>query len=309
MPDSLAQLLSRPPIALTLAGCLVALLFTLTLLVYLAFKEGREITFWPPRLGPRLSSSTRPRKVAGRRLFEYKGLYPVDLAPRSNLPSLNSETYVHALRFFLQKDVYDRLAAMDLVYLREDNRRYLGDVLPTDSTKLYEQLIDKYALEEFQAAYSQETRRLFRNVERIVNDLGDTLSGIKFEILLHDVRNPLRSIIAVKNAQEVSGRRLYDPSTRFVVQYVKHQGKHLIEAMESGSKVAYPKQFTQGKKVKATTTPLYDDGYGLIGILCFNIDIETVGALDEDGKRNFFANYMQTQGETPEFEREEAPVV
>ncbi len=309
MTEALTQLLSRPPVAISLLALLVVLIITLTLLVYFAFREGREITLWPPRLGPRpTSSGTHQTKIEGRRLFEYKGFYPVDIAPRTNLPSLNSDTYVHALRYFLQKDIYDRLAAMDLVYLREDNRRHLGDVLPTEAARLYEQLIDKYSLEDFQAKYSQETRRLFRNVERIINDLGDTLAGVNFEILLHDVRNPLRSIIAVKNSQEVSGRRLYDPSTRFVVQYVKHQGKHLIEAMESGSKVSYLKQFRQGKRVKASTTPLYDERYGLIGILCFNIDIETIGAFDEDGKMRFFANYTRTLGEAPEFEREEAPV-
>ena len=260
------------------------------------------------RLGfrERREAGTRQRTIKGRRLFEYEGLYPVDIAPRTNLPSLNSDTYVHALRYFLKEDVHDRLAAMDLVYLREDNRQHLGDVLPTEETNPYEQLIDKYSLEEFQVTYSQEARGLFRNVERIVNDLGDTLSGVNFEVLLHDVRNPLRSIIAVKNA--FSGRRLYDPSTRFVVQYVRHQGKHLIEAMQSGSLVAYPKQFTQGKRVKATTTPLYDDRYGLIGILCLNIDIETIGAFDEDERMRFFDNYARTFGETPVWEREEAPV-
>jgi len=245
-------------------------------------------------------------KITGKRLFEYKGYYPVDIATRSNLPSLNPEIFLKALNFFLEK-ANDRLAAMDLVYLREDNRRHLGDVLRPEGVHAYEQLIAKYDLSHFQATYSRETRRLFRNVERIVDDLGDTLRGVYFEIILHDVRNPLRSIIAVKNSNEVSKRRINDPSTRFVVQYVKNQGKDLIDAMESGSKVAYPKQFTKERQLKATTTPLFDDRYGLIGILCFNIDVCAIQALDATGIQQFIRSYIKTEGVTPQFERDEAP--
>lgn len=305
MVDFLTQILSDPIAAVSVAVVLVLLIVALAVLVLFAYREGREITFWPPRIGPRVTGSEE--RIEGRRLFEYKGYYPVDVAPGTNLPSLNSETYVRAVRYFLEKDIYDRLAAMDLVYLREDNRRHLGDVLPPEASPLYDRLVRKYRLSDFRARYSQETRRLFRNVKKIVNDLGDTLRGIHFEILLHDVRNPLRSIIAARNASEVSGRRLHDPSTRFVVQYVRHQGKHLIEAMESGSKVAYPKQFLQTKKVKATTTPLYDERYGLIGILCFNIDVEAITKLDADGRAVFFENYTKTEGETPPFEKDSAP--
>ena len=77
--------------------------------------------------------------------------------------------------------------------------------------------------------------------------------------------------------------------------------------MQSGSKVAYPKQFTISKRVKATTIPLHDDRYGLIGLICFNIDIDAVRALTPEGQRLFFENYVKTFGETPEFEKEHAP--
>jgi predicted transcriptional regulator YheO len=246
-------------------------------------------------------------KIEGRRLFEYKGYYPVDLAPRTNSPSLNPKLFARALKLFLSDNTYDRLAAMDLVYLREDNRNHLGDVLSADAVPMYERLLSKYELREFQRDFSAETERLLRNTIRIVNDLGDTLSGVYFEVLLHNVRNPLRSIIAARNSGEVSGRRIGDPSTRFVVQYVRNQGRQLIDAMTSGSKIAYPKQFNRSKKVKATTTPLYDDQYGLIGILCFNVDIDAVGTLDDHGKAEFLAKYIKTQGETPAFELDAAP--
>ncbi len=213
---------------------------------------------------------------------------------------------MEAIKFLLGNQ-HDRLAAMDLVYLREDNRQSLGDVLAPEHEPLYQRLIEKYELAHFQSNYSIESERLFSNTIRIVNDLGDMLSGIYFEIILHDVRNPLRSIIAIKNSEEVSQRRMHGPSTRFVVQYVKHQGRHLIDAMESGSKVAYPKQFTTTRKVKATTTPIFDARYGLVGILCFNIDIAAVNAMTTKRKKRFFESYSRTFGETPKFEKNDAP--
>jgi len=124
-------------------------------------------------------------------------------------------------------------------------------------------------------------------------------------MLLHNVRNPLRSIIAARNSERISGRKLFDPSTRFVVQYVKNQGRELIRAMQGGGKVSYLKQFHRTKQVKATTTPLYHKQYGLIGILCLNIDIDAVRALDPAGQEEFFRSYVKNSGQTPRFDLED----
>ena len=293
----LALVLSKPLVALSFSVLFVTSLVTAFGLVWAMHTKKKP--------HPRVTSES---KIDGCRLFQYAGYYPIDLATGSNKPSLNSQVFAKAIRFFLRKK-YDRLAAMDLVYLREDNRCHGVDVLLPKYLELYRQLIDKYDLYDFQKYPSRETEALLGNARQIVHDLGDTLKGVSFEILLHDVRNPLRSIIAVKNSDEVSNRRLNDPSTRFVVQYVKHQGKHLLGAFDAGSKVAYPKQFTSTKKVKATTTPLYDSRYGLIGILCFNIDVDAIlGLKTKSQKERFFRQYVATYGETPEFEKEDAPV-
>jgi len=254
MIDLLTTILSTTAGAIIALILVLALLSTIIGLFVFAIRQGREVSLWPPRIGPR--EIPKELRIEGRRLFQYEGYYPVDIEPQSNRPSLNPETYVRALEFFLRKDKFDRLAAMDLVYLRQDNKTHSGDLLPSHADETYNRLIDKYDLTHFESTYAEETRRLFRNIKRIVNDIGDTLRGIGFEIILHDVRNPLRSIIAISNSEEVSQRSLHGPSTRFVVQYVKHQGKHLLEAFnDDGRKVGYPKQFTSTKKVKATTTP------------------------------------------------------
>lgn len=245
-------------------------------------------------------------KIEGRRLFEYEGLYPLEIEPGTNIPSVSKNAYINALLYFLNKD-YDKLAAMDLVYLREDNKLSMMDIVAPEDEHLYEKLLHKYELHAFKDNFDSESKLLFRNAERIVNDIGSTLSGMHCEILLHDVRNPLRSIIAAKNTENISKRRLHDPSTRFVVEYMKNQGRHLMGAMSNGSKVAYPKCFTKTKIVKATTTPLFDERYGLIGILCFNIDIDRINNLNAKERTEFFSRYTETIGDTPEFEKVNAP--
>ncbi|HJQ32080.1 MAG TPA: PAS domain-containing protein [Pyrinomonadaceae bacterium] len=262
--------------------------------------RGRPLRDWAP-CGP-----DKAGLVEGKRLFQHSGYYPISLAPGTNVPSLNRQIFLKAVHYFLRDDCYDRLAAMDLVYLREDNIDRKGDILPDTALPLYENLIEKYDLLDFIENFGEENAQIFGNFKRLVNDLGDTLSDIYLEILLHNVRNPLRSIIAARNTERVSGRSLYDPSTRFVIQYVKNQGRRLVRALEGGSEVSYLKQFTPTKRVKATTTPLYHERYGLIGILCLNIDVDVVKGLDKRGRMEFFDNYVKNRGYTPRFERRRA---
>lgn len=240
-------------------------------------------------------------RIDGLRLFQHPGFYPIDLAHGSNYPSVNSTKFGRAIDFLL-RDHDDRLAAMDLVYLREDNAGHVPDVVPDTHLARYKKLVDKYSLAAFIRDFAGEKERVFRNYKQLVYDIGATVDDVFLEILLHDVRNPIRSIVAARNSKRVSGRAEGEPSTRFVVQYVRDQGRHLISAMEGGSKVAYLKQFTNSKKVKATTTPVYDDRYGLVGILCVNIDVDAVESLDKKGRDEFFENYVRNSGRTPQFE-------
>jgi predicted transcriptional regulator YheO len=309
--SDLIHLLATPWVTATAMAMLILLVLTFVISMAWALRQGREVVYWPPRIGPRPSAPTpsaSPHQrgpISGSRLFQHQGYYPIDLELGTNIPSLNQTIFVKAIHHFLH-EVDDRRAAMDLVYLREDNRAD-HDILLPQHLQAYGELIEKYGLQDFQQNHSAETDRLFRNTKRLVADLGATLRGVNFEILLHDVRNPLRSVIAACNTEGISNRQVGSPSTRFVVQYLRHQGKHLI-ALNIDNKAAYPKYLYQDKLVKATTTPLFDDQHGLIGLLCFNIDVNAVNGLGEQERQAFFDNYTRTSGEPPEFERDEAPV-
>lgn len=234
--------------------------------------------------------------IDGNRLFQHKGYYPIDLS-KNNSPSLNSRIYLKAMSFLLQ-DVFDRLAAIDLVFLREDNAP--NEILRSAKARqLYDALIEKYELSEFVNRFDEEKNRIFCNYRQIVDDIGATFKGVFLEVLLHNVMNPLKSVIAIHHADKISGRRLGAASTRFVVQYVKNQGRFLLTT--STGYASYPKELLPGKTVKATTTPIFHPRYGLVAIMCINIDVDAVSALDKKGIENFIEKFIATDGLVPPF--------
>ncbi|HEX7313771.1 MAG TPA: TIR domain-containing protein [Pyrinomonadaceae bacterium] len=245
------------------------------------------------------SLGVRPTTLAGKRLFEYKGYYPIELLNGRN-PVFSKIIFFKAIEYFSKHR--DDMAATDLVYLWEANRGHIEDRFTEDEAQQYNSFITHYNIRYFLDEFDSEHKRIFSNYIKLVNDIGDTLEGVFFEILLHDVRNPIRSIIAARNTQGISNRKVGEPSTRFVVQYVKEQGRRLLAALESGSKVAYRKQFELNKFVKATTIPIWDSKYGLVGMFCINIDINQIELLNEEGIKGFIQNYIHNTGKTPEFE-------
>lgn len=243
----------------------------------------------------------RPTIMAGKRLFEYEGYYPIELVD-GRKPIFSKNIFFKAIKYF--SEYRDDMAATDLVYLWEANRGHIGDSFTKEETDQYNNFINHYNIRHFLNEFESEHKRIFSNYIKLVNDIGATLEGVFFEILLHDVRNPIRSIIACMNTEGLSNRKVGDPSTRFVVQYVKEQGRRLLDALESGDKVAYRKQFESDKFVKATTIPIWDTKYGLVGMFCINIFITQIEQLDEKGIDGFIQNYVRNTGRTPEFEKD-----
>jgi predicted transcriptional regulator YheO len=243
----------------------------------------------------------RCKALSGRRLFQYRDYYPIKLNERRE-PSLDKAVFVKAIKYFLNEED-NKLAAADLIYLLEDNLgdEEYGDMLNRRESELYRQLIKKYDLENFAAELTKETEEIFKNYVRLVEDIGETLSGVKLEVLIHNIRNPLRSVIAIKNAEQVSGRGLYHCSTRYVYQFVTDYGRNFMRGLSDGSKVSYIKPFTDKTDVKATTTPIFHRRYGLIGIFCLNIDMEGVrkAFADEAERNRFLENYLRIKDPAP----------
>src|SRR5215813_13684782 len=138
------------------------------------------------------SLGVRPTTLAGKRLFEYKGYYPIELV-NGRIPIFSKSIFFKAIKYLLE--YRDDMAATDLVYLWEANRGHIEDRFTEDEDSQYNDFITHYNIRHFLNELESEHKRIFSNYIKLVNDIGDTLKGVFFEILLHDVRNPIRSII------------------------------------------------------------------------------------------------------------------
>ena len=90
------------------------------------------------------------------------------------------------------------------------------------------------------------------------------------EIVLHDVRNPLHSIVCLQNP--ISGRRIGDPITNFGLNLIKEYSRHGIVE----SHISYELKLRDGRKVKSTTIPVFHKSYELIAFICINIEVSTI---------------------------------
>jgi predicted transcriptional regulator YheO len=90
--------------------------------------------------------------------------------------------------------------------------------------------------------------------------------GPDAEVVLHDVEDMDRSVVAIRNGQ-VSGRGVGSPATNMVLKIVQ-EGR--------GSKVDYLTNYkglaTDGRALRSSTYFIHDEKNILIGLLCINID-------------------------------------
>jgi Predicted nucleotide-binding protein containing TIR-like domain/YheO-like PAS domain len=240
-------------------------------------------------------------RIEGKRLFQYPDLYPIYYDKKANKPEVDQKKFVKCIEHLLHDRNYDKLAAFDLAYLREDNVIFRTDLCPPNHKKKYDELVAKYNLNEPIAMIEADKKSFFNNYIQIVHDLGKLFRGINAEIILHNIMNPLRSMIAVANTDEVSRRSASGPITEFAVNFILHQGLRTERPKEGGSYCSYHKILDGKIDVKAATIPIYHNRFGLIGILCINISIGAIKKFTSAKKNELIANYVKLTGEQPPF--------
>lgn len=99
----------------------------------------------------------------------------------------------------------------------------------------------------------------------LVDFLAEVL-GADAEVVLHDVEDVNRSVVAIRNGH-ISGRSVGSPATNVVLKIMK-EGK--------GSKIDFLANYkglaADGRALRSSTFLVHDDSRNLIGILCVNID-------------------------------------
>lgn len=104
----------------------------------------------------------------------------------------------------------------------------------------------------------------FTFLKKVVSALAK-LQGPQCEVVLHDVRRPSSSIIAIENGH-ITGRSVGDPSTSLVLPVLRDPyGEH--------DKLNYRSQTPSGRPLKSSSVYFKDDTGRVVAAVCINWDI------------------------------------
>lgn len=179
-------------------------------------------------------------------------------------------------------------AAGELIVIGEQNQ--VRETFPTDALNAYRKLFDKYD----GASVVVDNDLYLENYKRIVNQIGRSFPNTGIEILLHNLVNPSRSLVAIEGG-DVTGRSIGSGATNLVLDLKtrKQQGQDKVNyELNIGS-----------RRFKCTTVGIFRPDFGLVGALCVNIDINFIrDAAAEGGDRlnAFIDNLLRTDFELDE---------
>ena len=103
--------------------------------------------------------------------------------------------------------------------------------------------------------------------KHIVPFLGAAL-GKDCEVVLHDLRHPEESVIAIANG-DISSRKLGAPATDFILKLMQVGKKRDQEYMTN-----YYGKSINGHTLRSSTFFIHDEADNIIGALCLNYDVQ-----------------------------------
>ncbi len=215
---------------------------------------------------------------ASSRLDEYS-FYPFVVNPEGHV-EFDTELFSEAVKRLLEH--WNERAARELIVIGEQN--LVRDTFPSDTLQEYKRL---YALYDGDAVVSDNDAFL-ENYKRIVNQLGRSFRNTGIEVLLHNLVNPSRSLVAIENGA-VTGRTVGSGATNLVLDLKTRRQR-------GEDKVNYELNIGS-RQFKCTTIPIFRPDYGLVGAVCINVDTRFVReevATDEDKLLAFVDNLLRT---------------
>jgi hypothetical protein len=186
--------------------------------------------------------------------------YPISTS--NGKAELDMDLFNKAIEFF--KDKKNNRAAFELCYLGQLNA--IETKLSEGKIKEWRTLC-KNNMKEIPENSIALRNNIFTNFKHIIEGVGNTLNSKQIEFVLHDVRNPVHSIVAIVNP--ISSRKIEDPITNFGVELIKNYNEKKFIGNEINYKIA-------NTDVKGSTIPLQTEELGLFGFLCINIDTKNI---------------------------------
>lgn len=188
-----------------------------------------------------------------KRVEEYP-FYPF-VTNEQGIVEFSQPLFNQGVQYFLKnKNPY---AAKQLIIIGEQNvvRHKLG----TDDLNNYLRIYNKYEGEKLLS----ENDLFMENYKQIVTLVGKSFKNTGIEILLHNLVNPTKSVIAIENG-EVTGRKIGNGTTNLLLDLKTrkiHDQDKLNYELQIGSRL-----------FKCTTIPIFREDYGLVGAVCINVD-------------------------------------
>lgn len=219
-----------------------------------------------------------------RRLDEYE-FYPFVVNPNGHV-EFSADAFNEAVAHLLEER--NERAARELIVIGEQN--LVRDTFPSDHLQRYKEL---YAAYDGDAVVG-DNEAFLENYKRIVNQIGRSFPNTGIEILLHNLVNPSRSLVAIENAA-VTGRSTGSGATNLVLDLKTRRRR-------GEDKVNYELNIGS-RRFKCTTIPIFRPDFGLVGAICINIDtrfMREAVMTSDDRLTAFFDNLLRTDFELDE---------
>ncbi|HSJ53146.1 MAG TPA: PAS domain-containing protein [Anaerolineae bacterium] len=104
---------------------------------------------------------------------------------------------------------------------------------------------------------------VLEGVRQVVEGLVGAI-GIPCEVVLHDLRDPSQSIVAISG--DITGRSVGGPTTDLILRLLRSK-------QVDSNLIGYPSQAPDGKILRSSTIFIHDESGVAVGCLCINIDI------------------------------------
>ncbi|OFW66595.1 MAG: hypothetical protein A2Z12_08135 [Actinobacteria bacterium RBG_16_68_21] len=219
-----------------------------------------------------------------KRLEEYE-FYPFVVDDGGHV-EFSAERFVAAVRHFLTTG--NPIAARELIVIGEQN--LVRDTFPSDDVRTYKELFQTYD----GASVIHDNSAYLENYKRIVHLIGQSFPNTGIEILVHDLVNPSKAVIAIEHG-EVTGRTLGHGATKLVLD-LKTRRYHNQDKLNYELNIG-------ARRFKCTTIPIFRPEYGLVGAICINVDVRFLREevlTDNQRVHAFFDNLLRTDFELDE---------
>lgn len=222
--------------------------------------------------------------LEGKPLIAYPAYYPIESNKKSML-YLDKNKFIAACDYFTLHP--NPKAIADLIYLGQAND--IASLLEGKESKCYQDLMLSSPFVD-PKSITEEKGRIFQNYIDIANAIAVTTYGTDAEIVVYDVRNPLRSVVLSENSL-AGPTQIGTAISPFGLKVIKN---YALYERTGSSFTSFLLTGDGDKKLKSTVIPLFNKRYGLVGLMWINIDITKFGkSVNSPEVKVFLQNYAK----------------